>query len=280
MYRAQRPFALIALGSAALAMALACTAAPANNAGGSDEVEQDKEETKPAASAAPASSTTPAPVATTPPATTTNATGLPCAVNDFLARNCQTCHGAGSPARGTSVQLTTWAQLQQPTASGMKMYQLAQAKIRAGQMPPTGPLAATELTAFDAWVAGGAPQSTESCTTGGTAVTPTVPTPTVPTPTIPATPCQSSVQCPLGSFCGGGVCTPGCLSSQDCPSGASCIAGQCGGVTTTPPQTGPIGTACVSNAQCAANNVCFQSQCLPISQGPNGGFCIGSFCFQ
>jgi len=92
--------------------------------------------------------------------------GLPCEVSKILQTDCQTCHGA-TPSYGAPSALVTYADLTKTAAGGGKEYDAVKTRIHAtvGAMPPSpsAPLAAADLQRFDAWIAAGAPPSTEAC---------------------------------------------------------------------------------------------------------------------
>jgi mono/diheme cytochrome c family protein len=97
----------------------------------------------------------------------TTQTGLPCAVSDALAKNCQTCHGS-TTSSGASTSLVTYDDLQKDY-KGKKVFELVKDRVHAaeGRMPPAARLADADTKAIDDWVASGAPTSTDSCGAGG-----------------------------------------------------------------------------------------------------------------
>jgi hypothetical protein len=102
------------------------------------------------------------------PATT--ASGLPCDVNKILEGRCQTCHGS-STQFGASAPLVTHDDLVKNgpgASSAKKVYELVAARIHDASrpMPPTpNPLLdAADTATLDAWIAAGAPASSDRCT--------------------------------------------------------------------------------------------------------------------
>jgi mono/diheme cytochrome c family protein len=102
----------------------------------------------------------------------TTKTGLPCDVDKVLKTRCQTCHSSETQY-GASAPLVTYEDLQKNgpgASSGKKVLELVSARIHdAGRpMPPTpNPLLSdADAKTLDAWIAGGAKPSTESCTSG------------------------------------------------------------------------------------------------------------------
>lgn len=100
------------------------------------------------------------------------ANGLPCDVQKILKDKCQTCHG--EPLASGPMPLITWAHLQ--VASTLKPAEKIAQRVKtriadtAMPMPPaTRPqLTAAEKQTLNAYLMAGAPQSTASCTAGGT----------------------------------------------------------------------------------------------------------------
>ena len=94
--------------------------------------------------------------------------GLPCAVDDVLAKNCRSCHGT-TPTAGSPMSLMTWDDLQAPAKSNpaKKNYELVGTRIHddAKPMPPppNTRLTAGDTTTIDSWIAAGAPRSTDTC---------------------------------------------------------------------------------------------------------------------
>jgi hypothetical protein len=97
-----------------------------------------------------------------------SSTGLPCDVQAILTDHCDGCHGA-TLAGGAPIHLQTYADLTATSSAGVTAAQrcLDRMKNAAAQMPPppAASLTATEVSAFQAWVAAGAPNG--ECTTGG-----------------------------------------------------------------------------------------------------------------
>jgi hypothetical protein len=108
--------------------------------------------------------------------------GLPCPVNDVLARNCRVCHGA-SPIGGAPMSLVTADDLHAPARSDptKKVYEMVGRRTHDPHrpMPPSRPLAAADLQILDDWIAAGAPRSAATCappsTDGGTDTLPCTP---------------------------------------------------------------------------------------------------------
>jgi hypothetical protein len=93
--------------------------------------------------------------------------GLPCDVQEVLAKNCQTCHGSATKS-GASAPLVTFDDLHEDR-DGKKVYELVRDRIHAdsGRMPPAGRLAPSDLKVMDDWFAGGAAKSSASCKSDG-----------------------------------------------------------------------------------------------------------------
>lgn len=110
--------------------------------------------------------------------TTPTSSGIPCDVDAILAKDCRKCHSS-PPQFGAPMPLMTHADLTAAAKSNpaKKVYELVTAKIDddASPMPPppNARLATAERDKIKAWVAAGAPASTEIC--GGT-TNPTGPT--------------------------------------------------------------------------------------------------------
>jgi hypothetical protein len=99
----------------------------------------------------------------------TTATGdLPCDVDAVLGASCRSCHGA-SPSYGSPMSLVTYADLVAPAPSDptKKVYELVGARTHDAQKPmPPAPNARLDAAAqhtLDAWIAAGAPASTDHC---------------------------------------------------------------------------------------------------------------------
>ncbi len=129
----------------------------------------------------------------------TGPSGLPCNVEKVFVEHCQQCHSA-APKFGAPMPLVTHADLiaaakSDPTKS---VYDLVSARIKDDAkpmpQPPNARLDASQVSAVDAWVAAGAPESSAGCTTtttpsadGGTtppSVTPGTPGPLSCTPNL------------------------------------------------------------------------------------------------
>lgn len=93
---------------------------------------------------------------------------LPCDVDAVLAKNCRACHGA-APLFGAPMSLTTHAALTAPAVSdrAKKVYELVGARVHDDTKPmpppPNARLDASAIGVLEAWIAAGAPSSTESC---------------------------------------------------------------------------------------------------------------------
>jgi hypothetical protein len=132
-------------------------------------------------------STQPPPDASTPP---TTQTGLPCDVARVLHDVCQACHSA-PPALGAPMPLVTYDDTQAPSKSNPAepVWQRMKARLHdpKSPMPPTAPLAPSDLAALDAWLGAGAPRSDATCSAP--------PTPDASAPSGPdALPCPPSEQ--------------------------------------------------------------------------------------
>jgi mono/diheme cytochrome c family protein len=95
----------------------------------------------------------------------TTKNGLPCEVNEILAKNCQTCHGAETKS-GASTPLVSYDDLQQEF-SGRPVADLVKQRIHAtevGRMPPAARLSDADLKTLDAWIDGGMEESDDTCT--------------------------------------------------------------------------------------------------------------------
>lgn len=96
------------------------------------------------------------------------ATGLPCDVNDILVQSCQKCH-SDPPVFGAPMPLITHADLHAAAKSdpSRSVYELVGERIHDTLLPmPQPPNAALDdpsLKTMDAWIAAGAPSSSESC---------------------------------------------------------------------------------------------------------------------
>ncbi len=95
-------------------------------------------------------------------------TNLPCAVDAILAKNCRTCH-ENPPKFGAPMPLVTRDDLLALAKDGRRRVEVALARIAddADPMPPppNERLSQADRDTLAAWVAAGAPASTETCTT-------------------------------------------------------------------------------------------------------------------
>jgi hypothetical protein len=83
--------------------------------------------------------------------------------------------------------------------------------------------------------------------------------------------CADATQCPGGSQCVQGACTPSCSASTPCPTGFSCDTAK--GVC-----TGNAG-ACTDTSQCTGGTVCVEQHC--VNQCGTGGTCpAGLVCLD
>lgn len=101
-------------------------------------------------------------------------TGIPCAIQTILRDKCTNCHAA-SPQYGSPMSLASYAALQAPSKNDATKTTAAVSQTRINatgstHMPPSNQpqLDATQLTALNAWLAAGAPKSSETCGSGGT----------------------------------------------------------------------------------------------------------------
>jgi hypothetical protein len=94
-----------------------------------------------------------------------------CKAKEVIATRCVSCHdGAGTA--GTPYGLKTYADAAKvATRIGIRVHAEKAMAEGKGTMPPKTPLTATELAAVDAWIAGGAKGSDQSCTSGATTPT-------------------------------------------------------------------------------------------------------------
>ncbi len=80
--------------------------------------------------------------------------------------------------------------------------------------------------------------------------------------------CVDATQCPNGTPCVDGACTPACSASKPCPTGYACDAkGFC---------TGNAGS-CTSSTQCAGGKACVQQHCVDACW-PGGACGVGLVC--
>lgn len=100
-------------------------------------------------------------------------TGMPCAVQAILRDKCANCHAA-EPLFGAPMSLASFAALQAPSKLDPSKKVAAASQVRINStdpskphMPPTNQpqLDATQLATLNAWLAAGAPQSNETCST-------------------------------------------------------------------------------------------------------------------
>jgi len=184
--------------------------------------------------------------------------GLPCAVNSLVQTSCASCHH-DSPSGGATFPLLRRSDFTAPSADpaitigercSVRMHQ------NLGAMPPAPlpPVNATDLSAFDAWLAAGMPESTCTGTGGGSAGTGggfvtsggssgtgggfvtsggfatsggSSGTGGGTSGSTYCTVCSTSTACGAGNFCLGsgttGFCGSDCSAGQTCPAGASCV---------------------------------------------------------
>jgi hypothetical protein len=83
--------------------------------------------------------------------------------------------------------------------------------------------------------------------------------------------CADATQCPNGSQCVQGACTPSCSANKPCPTGYTCdpAKGVCTGST----------TSCTSTTQCTGGTVCVQEHCVDPC-GPGGTCAAGLVCID
>lgn len=99
-------------------------------------------------------------------------TGLECAVEDVVVRNCQQCHQA-EPRFGAPMPLVTQADLMAPAASdaSLTVWEMMQLRIHdeVSPMPPSGLMNVADLGVLDRYIGLGLPQHSEVCESmGGT----------------------------------------------------------------------------------------------------------------
>ena len=91
------------------------------------------------------------------------AEGLPCDVAKVLATSCTSCHGM-RPKAGAPNALVTYddlvAKSEDDPSRTVAEVSLERMKSTTKPMPPDGPLAAADVTAFERWVTAGAPKAT------------------------------------------------------------------------------------------------------------------------
>ena len=89
------------------------------------------------------------------------ADGVPCDVADLLASSCIRCHGA-KPSKGAPMSLVTYDDLVAPwdddPTRTIASVALERMKATQSPMPPDGPLAASAVAVFEAWVGAGTPR--------------------------------------------------------------------------------------------------------------------------
>ena len=114
---------------------------------------------QPPTSSASSAPPQPPPTAAGPSAPAAPAGSLPCAVDNVLKTQCQSCHGT-SPIGGAPMALMTYADLTKPavTQPQRKVYELVKDRVHDTKrpMPPIGSLPAADLSAIDSWVSAGA----------------------------------------------------------------------------------------------------------------------------
>jgi hypothetical protein len=90
----------------------------------------------------------------------------------------------------------------------------------------------------------------------------------------PVDQCADATQCPAGSQCVGGECTPSCGAGKPCPTGYGCDDAK--GVCTVNPGS------CTNSSQCNGGTVCVQEHCVnPCDPGatcPAGLICVDGGC--
>jgi hypothetical protein len=99
---------------------------------------------------------------------------VPCAVAEVLREHCGKCHGE-VPVPGVPISLVSYADLTARTTTGATVIERVKARIHETQrpMPPVremDPLGPDELATLDAWIAAGAPASTDTCAQADTQV--------------------------------------------------------------------------------------------------------------
>lgn len=99
---------------------------------------------------------------------TARANGLPCDVDAILASGCQKCHGQ-TPQFGAPMSLVTHDDLNKPAVSNpaRKVYELLGERVhddkRPMPPPPNARLDTAQQKTLDAWIAKGAPSSSDTC---------------------------------------------------------------------------------------------------------------------
>jgi hypothetical protein len=143
--------------------------------------------------------------------------GLPCDVEQLLSTRCQGCHSAHPSA---PMPLLTYADLAAPSKSDptKRVYTLALERMKstARPMPPSAPLGASDLGAFEAWIQAGATNS--SCVTEvaeGGAHDAGLPE------------CVFASDCPGDLICRNGTCDVECVTSKDCTPTWTCEETRC-----------------------------------------------------
>ena len=140
--------------------------------------------------------------------------GLPCDVAQVLTTKCTTCHFEGGKLSPMSLQ----------TYDDFAAYadKIAQ-RVKAGTMPPSAPLVASEADVLTAWIGAGMPKT--QC--GGT---------TVPDRDANVPECALASDCPGNLICRAGLCDVECATSKDCATGETCRNTRCEGPL---PEAGP-----------------------------------------
>jgi len=152
--------------------------------------------------------------------------GLPCGIEELLTTRCQGCHSAHPSA---PMPLVTYADLVAPSKSDptKKVYALALERMTSATqpMPPSAPLGAAEIAAFETWVKAGA--ASGSC--GADGIEGGVRDAGLPE-------CVLASDCPGDLVCRGGLCDVECVTNKDCTPTWSCVETRC---QPPPPSAGP-----------------------------------------
>ena len=143
---------------------------------------------------------------------------LPCDVQALITAQCASCHS--DPPSPGPMPLVTRAFLMMPAESDptKTVAQVALERMQSATrpMPPTGPLAATDIAAFSAWVGAGTPAAT--C-----AADPEVDA--SPRAAIPE--CVFASDCPGSLVCRSGRCDVQCVADKDCTPTWTCVSTLC-----------------------------------------------------
>jgi len=98
-----------------------------------------------------------------------SATGLPCEIQTIVNNKCGLCHGT-TPSAGAPFALVTQQDFQTVVPDGSSVHQRAKARINDVNNPMPPPLqpelTPDEKAKLDAWLAGGAQYSSETCSAG------------------------------------------------------------------------------------------------------------------